>query len=118
MHVATVAIYQPQFLSMAPKRNQPDSAAELPQSPKKRASQGSTDSSDVAKKGKRKIKTLEDETQEILEKEAKRPASRAVTRRVTKEAVAIEADRSEIEGVAVAKKVRAIRRKSATNETA
>ena len=100
---------------MAPKRNQPASAAEPPQSPKKRASLGLIEKGDVAKKGKRKIEALEIEVQEIEEKAPKRTSSKATTKRASK---AAEIDdvrhKSDVKEIAVSKKLAATTRRIMT----
>lgn len=90
---------------MAPKRNQPASVAEPPQSPKKRASLGLIGTRDVAKKGKRKIEALEIEVQE---KAPKRTAAKATTRRASKVAEVDDVGHQpEVKETAVIKRVKA-----------
>ena len=89
---------------MAPKRNQPASAAEPPQSPKKRASLGLIEKGDVAKKGKRKIEALEIEVQEIEEKAPKRISSKATTKRASKAVDDVD-HKSDVKEITVSKKL-------------
>ena len=93
---------------MAPKRNQPASVAEPPESPKKRASLGLIGTRDVAKKGKRKIEALEIEVQGVQEKAPKRTAAKATTRRASKVAEVDDVGHQpEVKEIAVVKRVKA-----------